>query len=102
MNHQDMTPQDMTPQDMNQLANDIDSCTYNTMDAITPQELHVKLWPCLDRLRNDPNKNNLIESWKYKNQFINIEASHANGVQLCENVSWEQSFVLSLWMYIHH
>ena len=102
MAQQDMTPQDMTPQDMNQLANDIDSYTYNTRDTVTPGELHVKLWPCLDRLRNDPNKNNLLESWKYKNQFISAEASHANGVQLCENVSWEQSFVLNLWMCIHH
>ena len=87
---------------MNQLTNDIDSYTYKTQDVITPELLFVKLWPCLDRLRNDPNKNNLIESWKYKSELINAENNHANGDKAFKLVSWEQSFVLSLWLSMHH
>ena len=98
MDQQDM----MTLQDMNQLTNDIDSYNYNTKDKITPGELHVKLWPCLDRLRNDPNKNNLLETWKYKNEFLATESSHANSVQTCGLVSWAQSFALYFWLSIHH
>ena len=97
-----MEQQDMTPQEMTQLTNDIDSYNYNIKDIITPQLLRIKLWPNLDRLRNDPNKNNLLESWKYKNEFISTENYHANGAKAFNHLDWVQSFVLNLWMYIHH
>ena len=87
---------------MNQLTNDIDSYSYECKDKITPGDLHVKLWPSLDRLRDDPNKNNLIENWKYKDIFITTEANHANGAKSFKLVNWEQSFVLNLWMSIYH
>ena len=92
----------MDTQDMNRLTNDIDSYSYEFKDKITPGELHVKLWTSLDRLRNDPNKNNLIENWKYKNEFITTEVSHANGLQTCDLLTWEQSFVLNIWISIYH
>jgi len=102
MSQQNMNLQNMNLQDMNKLTNDLERFSYQTIDLITPEVLHVTLWPQLNRLRNSPNKNNLIASWKYKDYFIMTEENHTNGSQQFKLVNWEQSFVLSMWMCIHH
>lgn len=98
-----MTPKEMTPKELAELTDVIDTYNYEIEAMITPLSLHHKWWPLLNQLRQAPNKEALLEGWKYKKDFESAEYSHVNNINTHINVdNWEQRFVMDLWLCIYH
>uniref|UniRef100_A0A6C0IIQ1 Uncharacterized protein n=1 Tax=viral metagenome TaxID=1070528 RepID=A0A6C0IIQ1_9ZZZZ len=93
----------MQQQDLDALTNIIDNYNYANEEHITPESLHEKLWYGFNSLRNAPNKEALMEGWKYKETFVCTEDSHKENKSHFKLIDdWEQSFVLHFWMCIYH
>jgi len=84
--------------DLADLTTLLDTYNYDNEDFITPQSIHTTWWPSLNKLRQAPNKEALLEGWKYKADLLNVEYSHANGY----TDDWEQRFVVAMWLSIYH
>jgi hypothetical protein len=80
----------------------IDNYNYNNHEIITHDSIYETLWQPLNQLLHDPNKEALIEGWKYKTELISVENCHSNGHFEFTQLSWEKSFTLSFWMSIYH
>jgi hypothetical protein len=65
-------------------------------------DLHAILWNDIKSLLDNPNKEQIMSEWKYKDSFTSTENSHLNDEKFCENMPLEQSFVYVLVMCIYH
>ncbi len=93
----------MTNEELTELTLLIDHCNYENEDIITPISLHATWWPLLNKLRQAPNKAELLEGWKYKKELESSEYSHAKDVNKYINLEdWEQRFAVDLWLCIYH
>jgi hypothetical protein len=73
----------------------------NDENNITDEFLHEKIWDSMNMLRNDPNKDELISEWKYREDFICTENRHLNGEKFFLT-HWEKSYVMYFYMCIYH
>lgn len=86
---------------INRLTNKIDQ--YGTgIEWGTCADVNTNLWNDLDNLRNNNNRNNLLENWKYKTAFEFTEHCHSNGYKSFYNMSWEDSFALAILFAVYH
>lgn len=93
----------MTPDELTELTELIDNYNYENIDIITPINLYASWWPLLNKLREAPNKAELIENWKYKKELESAEYSRANDINKYINLEdEEQRFVVDLWLCIYH
>ena len=98
-----MTLKEMTPEELVELTETMDNYNYENEEMITPIDLHAKWWPLLNQLRQAPNKEALLEDWKYKKELESAEYSYANNSIKHVNVDdWEQRFAVDLWLCIYH
>ena len=93
----------MAPADLVELTEIIDNYNYFNEDIITPQSLHAKLWCGLNKLRQAPNKSELLADWKYKKDLESAEYSHQTNVNKYINLEdSEQRFLVDFWLCIYH
>ena len=93
----------MLADELDKLTDLIDTYNYEHESMITPESLHTKLWPILNKLRRAHNKETLIKNWKYKKDFQLVEESHASDSNSFVNVDdWEQRYVVAFWLSIYH
>jgi hypothetical protein len=98
-----MTPKEMTPEELVELTHLMDTYNYENETTISPLTLHHKWWPFLNELRRAPNKEVLLEGWKYKKELESAEYSHINSINTHISLdNWEQRFVVDLWLSIYH
>jgi hypothetical protein len=90
----------MSAEDLYELTNLIDNCNYTKEENITPKSLHTLLWSKYNQLRTAINKEQLIENWKYKKDFISVESPHANDFVNLEDA--EQQMLVHFWLSIYH
>lgn len=74
----------------------------NDEPHITPEFLHTKMWHYLNQLRNDPQRETLIEDWKYKSDFQSTEEYHQYEQKTCPQLKWEQSYTMFFYLCIYH
>jgi hypothetical protein len=66
-------------------------------------EAHQLLWEDINLLRLDPNYAEIASKWKYGKEIELIEiATNNKMIPFGTNVTWEQSFVFGLLLYIFH
>ena len=82
------------------LTNIIDN--INDEPHITPEFLRMKLWPGLNQLRNDPQREDLIMDWKYKSDFLSAEDFHQNEQRIFDQLKMEQSYAMFFYICIYH
>ena len=93
----------MLADELDRLTDVIDTYNYENESIITPESLHSKLWPTLNKLRGAHNKETLIKNWKYKKDLELVEESHVSYTNSHINVSdWEQRYVVAFWLSIYH
>ena len=98
-----MAQEVMTPQDLVELTEIIDNYNYHNEELITPKSLHTKLWSDLNKLRQAPNKADLLADWKYKKELESAEYSHQTNVNHYINLeNSEQRFLVDFWLCIYH
>lgn len=90
----------MNMNSMNNLSNKIDNFAMGNWGR--PEDCHAALWQDIDNLRNNNNKAELLENWKYKHEFMTVEQSHQNGRKDFNLCTWEQSFVVAILFHIFH
>lgn len=93
----------MTPEELTELTTLMDNYNYDNEDLITPNNLYESWWPLLNKLRQAPNKAELLEDWKYKKELEIAEYSQTgdmkNYIKLEDD---DQRFVVFLWFCIYH
>ena len=93
----------MTPEELTQLTSLIDTYNYEHEELITPKGLHAKWWTAVKQLKEAPNKEALLEGWKYKKEFESAEYSQTHNGNKHINVDdLEQRFVVDLWLCVYH
>ena len=75
---------------------------YETKPWGSTDDLHAAIWPDLDFIRNNNNKEALLEGWRYKGDLDSAENDHMNGEKMFRLLGWEQSFVLSIIYGLYH
>ena len=66
-------------------------------------EAHELLWEDIKLLRHDPDYVEIVAKWKYGKELELIELATKNEmIPFGTNVTWEQSFVFGLLLYIFH
>ena len=95
------TPAKMNSDDLNKLTTVIDNINAGS-ESITSTYLHAELWDGLNRLRHDANRDELIDGWKYKGDFLFTDKCHLNENKQFTLMSWEHSYATSLYFSIYH
>jgi hypothetical protein len=94
---------EMTEQEFNDLTLLIDNFNYDKEELITPKSLHETLWTKLNRLRTAPNKNALIDGWKYEKELLSAEFSHETKINMYTKLeNEEQRFLVDFWLCVYH
>jgi hypothetical protein len=71
----------------------------------SPTSIHALLWDDINTLRymDHDEKEKILNDWKYGLDFKCTENSHLDGcISFGKDLSWEQSYVLGLIMYISY
>jgi hypothetical protein len=71
----------------------------------SPMSIHALLWDDINTLRymDHDEKEKILNDWKYGLDFKCTENSHLDGcISFGKDLSWEQSYVLGLIMYISY
>jgi hypothetical protein len=95
------TPAKMNSEDLFKLTTKIDNIN-DTDESITSTYLHAELWDDLNRLRQDANRDELINGWKYKDDFEITDNCHLNENKQFSLMPWDHSYVTSLYFSIYH
>jgi hypothetical protein len=93
----------MTPIEFAELTSLIDTYNYENETEITPESLHAKWWTAVKQLKEAPNKEALLEGWKYKKEFESAEYSQTHNEN--KHISLdnpEQRFLLDFWLCVYH
>ena len=91
----------MNSEDLIKLTTVIDNINDGA-ESITSTYLHAELWDELNRLRQDANRDELIDGWKYKGDFLFTDNCHLNENKQFTLMSWEHSYVTCLYFSIYH
>ena len=85
---------------LNNLTNNLVELNLET----TPENAAIILYPDIKKLLdlNPEMQKQLLSKWKYYNEFLLTIDEHSNNQQYNKDVTWEQSFVTTLLLYIFH
>ena len=85
---------------LNNLTNNLVELNLET----TPENAAIILYPDIKKLLDlSPEmRKQLLSKWKYYNEFLLTIDEHSNNQQSNKDVTWEQSFVTTLLLYIFH
>jgi hypothetical protein len=93
----------MLADELEKLTDMIDTYNYENESMITPESLHAKIWPGLNKLRGAHNRDTLIKEWKYKKDLELVEESNVSDANSHVNVAdWQQRYVVAFWLSIYH
>ena len=95
------TPAKMNSDDLIKLTTVIDNIN-DTEESITSTYFHAELWDGLNRLRHDANRDELIDGWKYKGDFLATDNCHLHENKQFKLMSWDHSYVTCLYFSIYH
>ena len=87
---------------LNTLTKKLEYCN-NSNDLKTHAEYYSILWDCIRVIRNTIRYNPsfyLLSGWKYKDSFELTEHYHKNDKQIFKDISWEESYCLSLTYFV--
>lgn len=89
---------------LNTLTEKLEYCN-NDDNLKTPSEYYSLLWDCIRVIRNTIRSNpsfDLLSEWKYKDSFELTEQYHKNDKQIFKDISWEESYCLSLTYFVFY
>jgi hypothetical protein len=77
--------------------------SFTNLNA-TPEHAESILFPDIRKLLylSIKMRKQLLSKWKYYNEFLQTMDEHSNNQQSNRLLSWEQSFTMTLLLYIHH
>jgi hypothetical protein len=88
---------------LNNLTANLESEIFANL-SITPEIAEAILFPDIRKLLylSIKMRKQLLSKWKYYNEFLLTIDEHSNNQQSNNLLSWEQSFTMTLLLFIHH
>ena len=74
----------------------------NPPHEVSATTLYNEWWPEINKLIYHPYMDDSIEDWEFKSTLEIVNESHLDGNQNFVNMTWEHSFVTTIWFYIYH